>query len=170
MPVAWRGIAAAAVSGALSYASCFVGNGVGTDWGAGLWFGALVLAPGARGPGRRALLVALSVAVYRAAVWMAQGLYVDVSWPAVTSCALAGAAGALALPPGASALLGARAGGRAVALGTACGAGAGVLIGASVVAPDESLVQKLLLLAGFVAWQVGYAAAHRLRPWSGSAA
>jgi len=168
MPVAWRGVAAAAVSGALSYATCFVGDGVGTHWGAGLMFGLLVLAPGAHEAGRRALLVALSMAVYRAAVWIAQDLYVDTALPAVAACALAGAAGALALPPGAGALLGTRPGARAVALGAACGAGAGVLIGASVVAPDESLVQKLLLLSGFVTWQVGYTAAHRLRPWARS--
>jgi hypothetical protein len=44
-----------------------------------------------------------------------------------------------------------------------------VLIGASVAAPDESLVQKVLLFSGFVAWQVGYTAVHRLRPWAGTA-
>lgn len=159
----------AAVSGVLSYAACFVGEGLGTDWAAGLLFGLLVLAPSQAGaPRRLVMLVALSTGVYRAAVWIAQGLYVDASWPAVVSCALAGLAGALALSLGSSAVLGARTDFRAMALGAAVGAGAGVLVGASVAAPDESLIQRLLLLSGFVAWQVGYAAAHRLQPWTRS--
>lgn len=164
------GVALAALSGVLSYGACFVGDGLGTDWGAGVLFGLLVLAPSQRAAaGRLALLVALSTAVYRAAVFIAHGLYVDASWPAVLACALAGMAGALALSLGSGAVLGTHADRRTTALAAVWGAGAGALIGASVTAPDESWIQKLLLLSGFVAWQVGYAAAHRLQPWRRSA-
>jgi hypothetical protein len=46
----------------------------------------------------------------------------------------------------------------------------GLLIGLSLDAPDESTTQRLLLIAGFVVWQVGYTAAHGLIPWSKSSA
>jgi hypothetical protein len=53
---------------------------------------------------------------------------------------------------------------------TVLGAGAGALIGLCIDAPDGSLSLHVLLLGSFVAWQVGYTAAQRLRPGSRAAA
>lgn len=160
---ATRALALAAVSGGVSYAACFLPDGFGARWGAGIVFGALVLAPSLRGTRDRIAALVLSTAVYRAAVWLAQELHVAASWPAVVACALAGAAGAIALSLAASAALHSQTTARARAGAAAIGAGAGALIGLGIDAPDEALIQRLLLLAGFVAWQVGYTAAHRLR-------
>ena len=158
-------VAVAALSGALSYASCFVPHAGGAQWGAGVIFGLLVLGPSYRGTSHFVVLAALSTAVYRVAVWSAQKLYVDTSWSGVASCALAGFAGAIALSLGSSVVLRTR----ATTLSTTCsavvGAGAGALIGLSLGAPDESVIQHVLFFSGFVMWQVGYVAAHCLSPW-----
>ena len=157
---------AAAISGILSYAACLVTEGLGARWGAGLVFGALVLAPSRRETRDRVVAIALSAAVYRAAFWLADRLHVDASWPVVVACALAGVLGAVALSIGSSVAFRTRADARATAWAAAAGAVAGAVIGVGIEAPDESLAQRLLLLTGFVAWQLGYTVAHRLRPWS----
>jgi hypothetical protein len=164
----WRGVAIAALSGGLSYAACFVGDGLGTRWGAGLVFGALVLAPSFSGVRQRVLLGIESVLVYRAAVSLATRLYVEASWSGAAGCALAGALGALALSLAAGATLRTRPGPGRTALATLVGSVGGVLIGLRVDASDDAALPQLLLLSGFVVWQVGYAAAHGLRPAWGS--
>lgn len=154
----------AALSGVLSYAACYVA-GWGTSWGAGIVFGLLVLAPTRRDvPGFLGLL-ALSIAVYRAAVWLAVRLAADTPVPDFVACGLAGVLGAAVLSLGTAAFVGAGVARRALALAMVWGLAGGLLIGWAVVAPDESPAQKILLLAGFVVWQVGYTAAHRLAPW-----
>lgn len=164
----------AALSGAVSYAACFLPDfgvdGFGTRWGAGLVFGVLVLAPSLRATRERVVAILLSTAVYRAAVALADQLHVAAGWHAVLACAFAGASGAIALSIGSRAALRLASGARETALAAIAGAGAGVLIGLCIDAPDESRWQRLLLFAGFVAWQVGYTAALRLRPWSSTAA
>jgi hypothetical protein len=154
----------AALSGLLSYAACYVPD-QGARWGAGAAFGLLVLAPSQRDLPRFVALVALSVAVYRVAVWLAVWLVTDTPVPPVAACGLAGVLGAVALSLGAGVVLGSapRRGARVRA--AAWGAVGGVLIGVAVDAPDEALAQSLLLLAGFVVWQVGYTVSHRLAPW-----
>jgi hypothetical protein len=163
-----RALAVAAVAGGLSFGACFVGDGVGARWGAGLVFGALVLAPSQRGTRNQVIAIALSTAVYRAAVWLAHQLHVDASWHAVLACVLAGVAGAAVLSLSASAVLRARSNPRATILAATIGGAAGALIGFGIDAPDESAIQNWLLLAGFVTWQLGYTAAHHLHPWSRS--
>jgi len=159
-----RGIAFALVSGALSYAACFVPDR-GTQWGAGIVFGLLVLGPTRRDARAFLALAALSVAVYRAAVWVAVRLTVDTPVPAVAACVLAGVLGAVALSLGASAVGRAPAERAATLRAAVWGAAAGALIGLAVDAPDESVAQNALLLAGFVVWQAGYTASHHLEPW-----
>jgi hypothetical protein len=167
----WRGVVMAALSGGLSYAVCFVGEGIGTRWGAGLLFGALVLAPSVAGVRQRALLGIESVLVYRGAVSLATRLYVDASWSGAAGCALAGALGALALSLAAAATLRSRPGLRPTLLATLLGSVGGLLIGLRVDGSDDAALPQLLLLSGFVVWQVGYAAAHGLRPaWAGRGA
>jgi hypothetical protein len=164
-----RALAAAALSGLLSYAACFVPDH-GSEWGAGIAFGLLVLGPTGRDARRFLALAALSIAVYRAAVWLAVRLVMDTPAPAVVACGLAGVLGAAALSAGAGALTGAARERGALLRSLAWGAAGGVLIGLAVDADDESRGQQLLLLAGFVVWQVGYTAAHRLAPWRGPVA
>jgi hypothetical protein len=159
-----RALALAALSGALSYAACYVPDH-GSAWGAGLAFGLLVLAPTRREMPRFLALLALSVAVYRAAVWLAVTLVVETPVPAWAACGLAGVGGAAALSLAAGAVAGSGAERGALLRALAWGAVGGVLIGVAVDAEDESLLQKLVLLAGFVVWQVGYTASHRLAPW-----
>jgi hypothetical protein len=148
----------------LSYAGSFVGDGA-ASWSAGIVFGLLVLGPSA---GERAGFVALaafSVAVYRVAVWLAQWLVVQTPVPELAACALAGVLGAVALSLGAGTIVGAGAPRGATARAAAWGLLGGLLIGLAIGAPDESLLQRAGLLAGFVVWQVGYTASHRLAPW-----
>ncbi len=159
-----RALGLAALAGVASYAACFLPDGVGARWGAGLAFGALVLAPCLRATRDRGLVILLSIAVYRAAVWLADRLHVDAGWPALLACSLAGAGGALMLALASRALPGLVSGARGTALAAGIGALAGALIGLAVDAPDGSLRLHLLLLAGFVVWQVGYTAAQRLHP------
>lgn len=160
------GLLAALLSGALSYASTYLPDSLGVRWGAGVAFGVLVLAPSRSGTPLRVALVALSALAYRAAVWLAETLYVDADWPAVAACGVAGIAGVLLVSLGTSAIVRARPDLRAIALAAIPGVLAGVLIGVCVEAEDESIGQQALLLAGYVTWQVGYAAAHRLAPRS----
>lgn len=150
------------LSGALSYASTYVPDSWGVRWGAGLVFGVLVLAPGHRDRVRAASLVALSAVVYRGAVWLAQTLYGGTVASGIAVCALSGVLGAVALSLGSSALLRRPVAGRAILLASLTGALGGVSIGLCVNGSDESISQQVLLLAGYVIWQVGYAAAHRL--------
>jgi hypothetical protein len=137
---------------------------VGIDWGAGLLFGALVLAPQGRSWIRRAGLLAASALVYRGAVWLAVALAAEGDWPEVLACALAGALGAPLLAFAAGPLLGRRARpGRHLAALIA-GAAGGALIGVATLGPDEELLRlDLPMLAGYVVWQVGWAAAHGAR-------
>jgi hypothetical protein len=163
-----RSIALAALSGSLSYAACHVPDW-GTQWGAGVAFGLLVLGPTQRSAARFLALAALSVAVYRAAVWLAVQLVSDTPVPAVAACAFAGVLGAAALSLGASAVTRAGIDRGAAARAAAWGALGGALIGFAVNAPDGSLAQIGPLLAGFVVWQVGYTVSHRLAPWRSAA-
>ena len=149
----------------LSYAACFVLEPAGTRWGAGVLFGLLVLGPTERRGSRFAGLAVLSAAVYRAAVWSAQQLHTESGVPAAAACALAGTAGAVLLALGSAALVQRPAAWRAIGLGAALGAAGGASIGLALAMPDGSIALHGLLLGGFVVWQVGYAAAHRLRPW-----
>jgi len=156
----------ASFSGVLSYAACFVLEPAGTRWGAGVVFGLLVLGPSQRRGARFGGLAVLSTAVYRAAVWSAQQLHTENGVPAAAACALAGAAGAALLALGSAALIQRPADIRATGFGAALGAAGGALIGVALEMPDGSFALHGLLLGGFVVWQVGYAAAHRLPSWS----
>ncbi|MBS1216338.1 MAG: hypothetical protein H6R20_1312 [Proteobacteria bacterium] len=164
------GLLLALLAGMLSYASTYLPDSIGVRWGAGVLFGLMVLAPTQRDIGRRVALVAISTIAYRAAVWIAQELHTEVGWPVVASCALAGVFGVLVVSLGTSALLRARADLRAIALASIAGVISGVLIGLCVEAEDESLGQQALLLGGYVVWQMGYTAAHRLTPQARGAA
>ena len=161
------GMLLALLAGALSYAATYLPDSLGVRWGAGIVFGVLVLAPSQRGTRNRVALLAVSALAYRAAVWIAETLHTEAGWPAIGACVLAGAAGVLFVSLGSSAVLRTRADLRAIGLASIAGALSGVAIGVCVDATDESLAQQVLLLAGYVVWQVGYAAAHRLAPaWS----
>jgi hypothetical protein len=161
-----RGIAVAALSGVLSYAVCFLVEGAGVRWGAGIVFGLLVLGPSQRRAGRFAGLAMLSIAVYRAAVWIAQQLHTEGGVAAVLACALAGAAGAVVLALGTAAIGKTPAALRATALGAVLGAASGALIGFAVDLPEGSLALHPLVFAGYVGWQVGYLVSHELPSWS----
>jgi hypothetical protein len=159
------GLALAALSGFLSYVAFRVPSSAGGRWGAGIAFGLLVLGPTGRGPARFAALFALSVAVYRVAVWLATTLYVEASVPAVVACGLAGVLGAVAVSAGAAASGRAPLDRGATARAAAFGLAGGVLIGLCLAFDDESPLQHALLLGGYLVWQMGYTAAHRLAPW-----
>ena len=158
------GLALALVAGVLSYAATFLPDSIGVRWGAGVIFGALVLAPSHPDPTRRVALIALSAGAYRSAVWLAQTLYSGSFASALASCAAAGVFGVLVVAIGTSLLAKSAVDRRALAKASVSGAIAGVLIGLCVRADDESVGQQAFLLAGYVVWQVGYAAAHRLAP------
>lgn len=164
MTGARRGVAFAVLSGALSTVACLAGDG-GTRWGAGVVFGLLVLGPTAREASRFLALAVLSASVYRVAVWVAVRLAMDTPVPALAACAIAGTGGAVALSLGAGVVAGTGAARAATVRAALWGTAAGVAIGVAVEAPDQSLAQHLWLLAGFVAWQVGYTVSHRLAPW-----
>jgi len=83
---------------------------------------------------------------------------------------VASVAGAGALSLGSSAITGTRVDARATAVSTLVGAICGAAIGLAVNAPDDSVSLHVLLASGFVIWQVGYAAAHRLAPTGRAAA
>jgi hypothetical protein len=159
-----QGVAIAALSGLLSYAACYIPDW-GTQWGAGIAFGLLVLGPTQRDASSFAAVVALSTAVYRVAVWIAVRLTVDTPVPAIAACMLAGALGAVALSFGAGTVRGGGFENPALRLAAIWGAVAGALIGIAVDVPEESIFLDVFLLAGFVAWQVGYTVSHRLAPW-----
>jgi hypothetical protein len=165
----WTGVAAALVSGVLSWAAIFLPESAGTRWGAGVLFGLLVLAPTRRDPAQRVALIAVSALVYRIAVWIAQELHTEAGWPGVVACALAGVAGVLMLAFGASAASRTLPSLREIAKAALPGVAGGALIGLAVGATDESIAQHALLIGGYVTWQVGYAAAHRLAPFSRAA-
>jgi hypothetical protein len=155
---------AAAASGILSYAAGVVPepfSGHGLFWGAGLFFGALVLAPGARAWWRRIALVAVSVLVYRVAVWFAMALVTTSDWPEVAACAAAGAVAAPVLRLVTRLFQGGRPRLRPHLLAAAAGAGGGLLIGVAMGSGEEDLLRlHLSLLAGYLVWQLGYAATH----------
>ena len=159
-------IAVAALSGFLSYVACLLVESGGTDWGAGLLFGVLVLAPSAKGAVRRLALVGSSMVVYRGAVELAVELYGDRSWPSLAACGLAGILGAVALPLAASVILWQRPQGRPIALGALVGAVSGLVFGVGLQLPDAFLHVTYPL--GFATWQVGYAMVHRLPGWFGA--
>lgn len=160
-----NGLLLALASGLLSWAATFLPESIGLRWGAGVIFGLVVLAPSRRETTQRIAWVALSAVAYRAAVWLAQELHTEADWPAVASCALAGIAGVGVVSLGTSAVARARADLHALARAALPGVLAGVLIGLAVEADDASIAQHALLAAGYVTWQVGYTAAHRLTPW-----
>jgi len=154
----------AALSGALSYLAAILPEpyvDLGLTWGAGFFFGVLVLAPRARSWWRRAALVLASTLIYRGAVWFATELVVEASWSELLACLAAGTLAAPLLRLATRPLLGDRSsmGGRLLAL--AAGAAGGALIGVAIAAPDGELLRlHLPLLAGFLTWQVGYAWAY----------
>lgn len=166
MAAARSGLALALVSGVLSWAAIFLPESIGTRWGAGVLFGVLVLAPTRRTTSERVALVAVSALAYRIAVWIAQTLHTEAEWSAEAACALAGAAGVLLVSLGTSAALRAAPVLASIAKAAVPGVAAGVLIGIAVEADDDSIAQHALLIGGYVAWQVGYAAAHHLAPGS----
>ena len=168
MKDAWRGIAAAGLASALSYGFWLNWDEGGPEWGAGLFFGFLVLAPSVRGTLRRLGLVISSIATYRGAVWVAEELYTDAWWPDVAAFALAGAGGAAALTLAASFVLTVQPQTRSFLFGVLTGALAGPFFSLAFRSPDESLSGHVTLLLGFAVWQVGYTLAHKLRPWAPS--
>ncbi len=159
---------AAALSGALSYGAAVLPEpyvDVGLTWGAGLFFGVLVLAPKTRSWWRRAALVVVSTLVYRGAVWLATELVVEASWSELYACLAAGAVAAPLLRLATRPLLGGPSSLRAHLLALGAGAAGGALIGLAVGASAEEILRlHLPLLAGYLAWQVGYAWAYGPRP------
>lgn len=164
MPGVSASLVAALVSGLLSWAAIFLPASIGTRWGAGVLFGVLVLAPTRRETRERVALVAVSALAYRIAVWIAQTLHTEHDWSAQSACALAGVAGVLLVSLGTSAASRAAPALASIAKAAVPGVAAGVLIGLAVDAADESISQHALLAGGYVAWQLGYAAAHHLAP------
>lgn len=162
-----RHLAIAAVAGLLSYLVCRLPEpfgGHGTEWGAGLIFGALALAPQGRSWARRAWLVVASALVYRGAVWLAVELVAEGSWHEILACAFVGALAAPILGLAAGPLLARRSSLVRHLLAAGAGAAGGALIGISLGADERFLTLDLPLLAGFVVWQVGWAAAHGPKP------
>lgn len=162
-----RHLLVAAVAGLLSYLVCRLPEsygGVGINWGAGLIFGALALAPQGRSWARRAGMVVASALVYRGAVWLAVELAAERHWPEIAACALAGGLAAPLLAFAAQPLLARRPRLAGHLLGLIAGAVGGALIGVATIGPDDQVLRfDLPLLAGFVVWQVGWAAAHGAR-------
>ena len=159
-----RQLVVAAVAGLLSFLACLLPEafgGVGTNWGAGVIFGALALAPQGRSWARRTGLFLASVLVYRGAVWVAVALAAERHWPEIAACALAGVVAAPLLAAGAQLLLARRPRLTSHVLGLIAGAVGGALIGFAASGPDDQILRfHLPLLAGFVVWQVGWAAAY----------
>jgi hypothetical protein len=167
-----RDLLAAAIAGVLSYLLVLLPEdyrSYGVDWGAGVVFGALVLAPAVRSWWRRAGLVVASALVYRGAVGLAVLLAAGSSWPEVAACVAAGAVAAPVLALVALPLAGRRSSLGRHQLALAAGAVGGALIGIAVSGSDELVLRfDLPLAAGYLAWQVGWAAAHG--PWRGGGA
>ena len=138
-------------------------------WAPGLIFGALVLAPSHPGAARRAPLVVASAVIYRAAVWLASTLYMNVTFGTsghLPSCALAGGLGALALAIATSLLTHEPADRAATGRSVAFGALAGALLDAYFAFADgERFVDQAAAFGCFAVWQGSYAALHRLDPW-----
>lgn len=159
-----RHLLVAAVSALLSYLLTQTPEGytrIGTDWGPGLVFGVLALAPAVRSWWRRAGLVAASALIYRGAVEIATWLAAGQRWPEVGACALAGGLAAPVLALVALPLAGRRSGGGRHLLALAFGAAGGALIGFAVSGSDDQLLHfHLPLAAGYLVWQVGWTAAH----------
>ena len=153
-----------AVAGLISFLACLLPEsfgGVGTNWGAGVIFGLLVLAPQGRSWARRAGLFLASVLVYRGAVWLAVALAAERHWSEIAACALAGVLAAPLLAFGAQLLLAGRPRLTAHLLALIAGAAGGALTGFAASGPDDQVLRfHLPLLAGFVVWQVGWAAAY----------
>ena len=165
-----RSLTAGVVSGALSFAACFLPGGVGSTWAPGLIFGALVLAPSHSGVGRRAPLVVASALVYRGAVWLASTLYMNVQLGTngahLPSCTLAGGLGALALAVATSLVTREPAERAATRRSIAFGALAGALLDAYFAFADgDRFVDQAAAFGCFAVWQGSYAALHRLDPW-----
>jgi hypothetical protein len=154
----------AAISGVLSYAALRFGEdsgGLAVDWGAGLLFGILVLAPQGRSWWRRAALVVASALVYRGAVWLAVELASEREWSEVLACLLAGALAAPLLALLTLPLLGGRLRSGPTLLALVAGTAGGALIGLATAGGDDQVLRfDLPLLAGYLIWQVGYTAAY----------
>jgi hypothetical protein len=159
-----RHLLAAGLAGVLSYLACRLPapfGGLGTNWGPGLIFGVLVLAPRGRSWARRALLLEASALIYFGAVWLAVDLAAERHWSEVAACALVGALAApiLALAARPFLALRSRLGDHLLAL--LAGAAGGAAIGIAAMGGDDRWLSfDLPLLAGFLVWQVGWAAAH----------
>jgi len=161
-----RSVAAGTLSGLLSFGACFLPGGVGSPWAPGLIFGVLVLAPSFSGGARRAWLLVASVLTYRAAVWFASTLYMELSgWP-VPACTLAGGLGAWALAIATSGIVRAPLERRATRRSVTAGAAAGAFLDLYLrFADDQRVFDYLAAAACFVVWQASYALFHRLGPW-----
>ncbi len=164
-----RAIAAAGLASGLSYAFWLICDDFGPQWGAGLFFGVLVLAPSAGGVLRRVALVVSSLATYRAAFWVAETLYSDAVLPDLALLSVVGAGGAAVLALAASGVLRRPPHWRSFFLGMLAGGLAGPSFNFALRSPDGSPIGHIALLLGFAIWQVGYTAAHRLRPWVSTA-
>jgi hypothetical protein len=161
-----RSLAAGAISGALSFAACFLPGDHGSTWAPGVIFGALVLAPSFAGWVRRGSLLVASTLIYRAAVWFASTLYLQAAPHFVPSCTLAGGLGALALPLATRALTKQRFDQTATRLGIIAGAVSGSFLDLYLRLLDgRRTLDYAAVAACFVAWQASYAALHKLAPW-----
>lgn len=163
-PPSSRYLLAAAASGVLSYVAGVLPEpfaGAGITWAAGLLFGVLVLAPGARSWWRRIAVVIASVLVYRAAVWLAMTLVVETPWPEIAACQVAGAGAGPVLRLATQPPLGGRSSPHRRLVALATGTAGGSLIGVAVSGSNEgALGLHLPLLAGYLVWQLGYVAAY----------
>lgn len=155
-----RAAGAVAASSLLSTAACYVPGGLGARYGAGLAFGALVLAPRAAALRARGFALLASLAIYRGAVFAADALHTGARWPAELACAFSGALGALLLALAARRLLGPRPRPAAAGIAALVGAAAGASIGHAFEVPDTSPLLPACLLVGYALWQFGFAGAH----------
>lgn len=149
--------ALAAASAVLSFATVFLPGSAGdlaAQWGAGLFYGLLVLAPWARTTAQRLALLISSALVYRGAVTLAVALADQ--WGGLAACTAAGFVGAVALG-----------GVLAVSLRTiptfavamrAAGAGTlgGFVFGLQFPLGSASLLEEPAILLGFAVWQIGF--------------
>jgi hypothetical protein len=130
-------------------------------WGAGILYGSFVLVPSARSRAQGALLLASSLVIYRAAVWVAMTL-VEEGWSGLGSCTLAGLAGAAALGAVVYAQRHSRPTFSQLTRLAGVGAGGGFLFDLSSPLAEASLPVEPAFLLGYVVWQVGFTLAARL--------
>jgi hypothetical protein len=157
-------LGAAAASGLLTSMVGYLpgaANEIGMLWGAGVLYGSFVLVPSARSRTQGALLLASSLVIYRAAVWVAITLVED-GW-GLGSFTLAGLAGAAALGAVVYALRQSRPTFSQLTQLAGVGAAGGTLFGLGIAVGEEaSLADHAAVILGYVVWQVGFTLAARL--------